>query len=223
LYSSHLGAWRKQLNDPDGNGLRGKRRGPKKKENPYLHAAELELELKKTQKQHAKAEVIIALKKQCTKYRGSPSGRSRLKTTDDQMIKAVAERDPILSARDECQAIGLASATCYRAATTAIKQRQEPPADARARRKSPRTLSYEEVTTVLDDLNEPSVTDKLVSQVHGKLLKRGTYLFSMGTMYRLLERENAVRDRRNQLQPPTDSKPELLATAPNHVWSWDTT
>jgi transposase-like protein len=72
LFSSHLGAWRKQLIDPDGNGLRGKRRGPEKKEKPDLRTAELERELKKTQKRLAKAEIIIAFQKKMHEILGIP-------------------------------------------------------------------------------------------------------------------------------------------------------
>jgi putative transposase len=42
-------------------------------------------------------------------------------------------------------------------------------------------------------------------------------------MYRILHAEQAVRERRDQLRHPTYTKPELLATAPNQVWSWDIT
>jgi putative transposase len=42
-------------------------------------------------------------------------------------------------------------------------------------------------------------------------------------MYRILDRENEVKERRNQLRHPVYAKPELLATAPNQVWSWDIT
>jgi hypothetical protein len=55
------------------------------------------------------------------------------------------------------------------------------------------------------------------------LLDEGEYLCSTRTMYRLLEEEGATRERRDQLTHPTYQKPELLATAPNQLWSWDIT
>jgi len=55
------------------------------------------------------------------------------------------------------------------------------------------------------------------------LLDAGTYLCSVRTMYRILEENQEVRERRNQLRHPGYKKPELLATAPNQVWSWDIT
>jgi putative transposase len=59
--------------------------------------------------------------------------------------------------------------------------------------------------------------------VHTHLLDRGIYLCSVRTMYRILDAAKEVRERRNQLRHPEYSKPELLATGPNQVWSWDIT
>ncbi len=42
-------------------------------------------------------------------------------------------------------------------------------------------------------------------------------------MYRVLAEYDEVRERRNQLRHPVYQKPELLATSPNQVWSWDIT
>jgi len=60
-------------------------------------------------------------------------------------------------------------------------------------------------------------------EVWTKLLHEGTYLCSVRTMYRVLAENAAVRERRNQLRHPEYKKPELVATAPNRVWSWDIT
>ena len=42
-------------------------------------------------------------------------------------------------------------------------------------------------------------------------------------MYRILDANQEVRERRNQRRHPVYEKPELLATGPNQVWSWDIT
>lgn len=42
-------------------------------------------------------------------------------------------------------------------------------------------------------------------------------------MYRILRKNSLVRERRNILRHPQYNKPELLAEAPNEVWSWDIT
>jgi putative transposase len=61
------------------------------------------------------------------------------------------------------------------------------------------------------------------AQIYSQLLDEGTYLCSIRTMYRILEEASEVRERRDQARHPTYRKPELLATAPNQVWSWDIT
>ena len=58
---------------------------------------------------------------------------------------------------------------------------------------------------------------------HAKLLDQGTYLCSIRTMYRVLDANQEVRERRNQLRHPAYAKPQLMATAPNQVWTWDIT
>jgi putative transposase len=59
--------------------------------------------------------------------------------------------------------------------------------------------------------------------VQATLLDEGQYLCSTRTMYRILEQEGESRERRDQLVHPAYHKPELLATAPNQLWSWDIT
>jgi len=72
-------------------------------------------------------------------------------------------------------------------------------------------------------LHSDRFVDKAPQEVYATLLDEGSYLCSVRTMYRILERHQEVRERRNQLRHPEYIKPELLATAPNQVWSWDIT
>jgi putative transposase len=65
--------------------------------------------------------------------------------------------------------------------------------------------------------------DKAPREIYATLLDEGAYLCSVRTMYRLLNKDQASRERRDQLRHPNYQKPELLATAPNQVWSWDIT
>ena len=74
-----------------------------------------------------------------------------------------------------------------------------------------------------DTLNSDRFMDKAPREVYATLLDNGEYLCSVRTMYRILHEEKAVRERRNQLTHPNYKKPELLATGPNQVWSWDIT
>jgi len=76
---------------------------------------------------------------------------------------------------------------------------------------------------VLDVLHSTRFQDAAPAAVYATLLDEGTYLASERTMYRLLAAEGETHPRRDQLVHPTYSKPELLATAPNQVWSWDIT
>ena len=72
-------------------------------------------------------------------------------------------------------------------------------------------------------LNSERFADKAPYEVFATLLDEGRYLCSVRTMYRILEANGQVRERRNQLRHPNYTKPELLATGPNQVWSWDIT
>lgn len=74
-----------------------------------------------------------------------------------------------------------------------------------------------------ETLNSVRFADSSPRQVYGTLLDEGQYLCSVSTMYRILEEHAEVRERRNQKRHPAYKKPELLATAPNQVWSWDIT
>ena len=76
---------------------------------------------------------------------------------------------------------------------------------------------------VLDTLNSERFADQPPAEVHATLLDEGTYLCSARTMYRILDANQLVRERRDQLRHPYYEKPELLATRANQVWSWDIT
>jgi putative transposase len=130
-------------------------------------------------------------------------------------IETVRAVGPRLGITPTCAALGLPPATYYRR----IK-----PTPAPGRRPSPfRTLAVEERRAVLAVLHEPQFVDLAPAQVHARLLDAERYLCSARTMYRILEENHEVRERRAQLRHPPYAAPELLATAPNQVWSWDIT
>lgn len=109
---------------------------------------------------------------------------------------------------------------------TLHRRRQAPAAPALARRARPtpkRALSCQERQQVLDLLHSPRFIDSSPAQIYATLLDEGLYLCSVRTFYRLLHSHQEVRERRNQLRHPSYQRPELLATAPNQVWSWDIT
>lgn len=76
---------------------------------------------------------------------------------------------------------------------------------------------------MVDNLNSDRFADQSPSAVYATLLDEGNYFCSIRTMYRILEQRQQVKERRIQLCHPVYTKPELLATGPNQVWSWDIT
>ena len=132
----------------------------------------------------------------------------------------VAEIAPHVPMATTCKALGLNRATVYRHKE---RRRGDAPRRPRPRSSPPRSLKAMEKQAVLDLLHSPRFVDQAPASVYAKLLDEGTYLCSVRTMYRLLAACNEVRERRNQLRHPEYRKPELLATGPNQVWSWDIT
>ena len=86
-----------------------------------------------------------------------------------------------------------------------------------------RALSREDRQEVLDVLHTERFVDRAPAEIYAWLLDEGKYLCSIRTMYRILGSEAEVRERRDQLRHPHYKAPELLATAPKQVWSWDIT
>jgi putative transposase len=76
---------------------------------------------------------------------------------------------------------------------------------------------------VLARLDEERFQDRSPAAVYATLLDEGEFHCSISTMYRLLEQRGESRERRDQLTHPPYQKPELMATAPNQLWSWDIT
>jgi putative transposase len=117
---------------------------------------------------------------------------------------------------DACRAFGVSRATLYRRRNPATPRPE-------GKRCSHRGLSNAEEQAVLGELTSERFMDESVPEVYMTLLDEGTYLCSQRTMYRILERNASTRDRRDQCHHPDYTKPELLATGPNQVWSWDIT
>lgn len=116
-----------------------------------------------------------------------------------------------------CLALELSRATFYRAMGP-TKERE-----AKPRPVSPRALPPETRQAVLDHLHSEEFIDVSPSEMVHTLLDREIYLASVRTCYRILEANNEVKERRNQLRHPKYARPELLATGPNQVWTWDIT
>jgi len=92
------------------------------------------------------------------------------------------------------------------------------------RPKPPLALTPQERQAVVEVLHSERFQDKAPLQVYATLLDEGQYLCSPRTMYRILTAEHeGVKERRRHVPRAHYSKPELLATAPNRVCSWDIT
>lgn len=126
----------------------------------------------------------------------------------------------------------LAKVTCTRRAAgllgrpraTHYRHRRGPILGPPAPRPTPaNALSDTERQQVLTVLRSPEYCDLAPAQIWARLLDDGIWLCSISTMYRLLAVAGENRERRRQRTHPAKKKPELIATAPNQVWSWDIT
>ena len=129
---------------------------------------------------------------------------------------AIGELAPVVGTTTACRALGVPRATVYR------WRRPRPPVST-VRRRPPRSLSDAERDTVLETLRSLRFVDAAPAQIYATLLDEGTYLASERTMYRILAANGELRERRDQLRRTAYAAPELLASAPNQVWSWDIT
>jgi len=115
-----------------------------------------------------------------------------------------------------CKALEVPRASFYRFLDPRVLPASQRPSP-------PRALCPQERQVVLDTLHSERFVDKAPLEVYATLLDEGVYFCSPRTMYRILDAAQEVRERRNQLRHPIYTKPELLAEAPNQVWSWDIT
>ena len=133
-------------------------------------------------------------------------------------MTAVEELSAVVGIRRACQELAIPRAGVYRR-----RGRRLSPPVAGAQRSSARRLKDGEKSAVLACLHQERFQDCSPAQVYASLLDDGQYHCSIRTMYRLLEAEGENRERRDQLVHPPYRKPELLATEPNQLWSWDIT
>ena len=131
---------------------------------------------------------------------------------------------PALGIGAACRAVGLWRGAPARGRAQAHRAALVGPRLPRgAHPRPPLALDTQEREALLDTLNSERFVDTAPAAVHATLLDEGRYLGSVRTMYRLLAANGASRERRRQLTHPAYAKPELLACAPNQVWSWDIT
>ena len=135
-------------------------------------------------------------------------------------MTTVAELAEKTSAQTACQALRVPRASYYRWKSPPPSSL---PVETRVRAPSPRALSAEERRIVLDTLHSDRFVDRSPAHVVAELLGQGTWLSSERTMYRILAAQRETKERRRQRTHPVYAKPQLVATAPNQVWTWDIT
>jgi putative transposase len=131
-------------------------------------------------------------------------------------MQAVEQLAPQVGIAAACEALGVSRASFYR-------QQQPRSIEPKPRPRPTRSLSQAEQQKVLEVLHSERFVDQSPAEVYATLLDEGIYLCSLRTLYRILAEHEEVRERRNQRRHPVYQKPQLLATGPNQLWSWDIT
>jgi len=129
-----------------------------------------------------------------------------------ETVELLAEDVSISAA---CRTLGIPRSSLYRA--------QKPPTEPSPHPTPERAMTDEEKAEVRGVLNSERFWDCAPREVYGTLFDEGTYLCHWRTMYRVLEGHNEVQERRDQRSHPSSTRPELKATGPNQLWSWDIT
>jgi len=133
-------------------------------------------------------------------------------------MSAALKLVPDVPKRTLCQALSVSRSSLARRLAPVCAVTTQP-----ARRRSSRRLGDAERQTVLDLLHSERFVDLAVPQIHAQLLDEGRYVCSVSTMYRILRANAEVKERRSIARHPGYAKPELLATGPRQVLSWDIT
>ena len=143
-------------------------------------------------------------------------------------MNAAAELASSVGVEPACEALGVARASFYRCRPRLGPLERDAQLAANVvaeipRTPSPRALAPSERTAVLAILHSERFRDRSPAEVYATLLDEGVFHCSLRTMHRILTEEGESGERRHQRTHPAYQKPELLATGPNQLWSWDIT
>ncbi|MBI4403065.1 MAG: IS3 family transposase [Deltaproteobacteria bacterium] len=215
LYTAALSTWRKQRDE----GLLGQARGRKARSEETIQIERLEKENRKLKEKIGQYQLVIEAQKknignpgdQAGERSADAGGRQRVRRLLDGLVGRV-------SMVFACSAMGIPRATAYR---TIVPEPSMLQAVAKVSRLNPRAIPTDERKQVLDLLNGSRFVDKSPHEVYATLLDEGIYKCSVRSMYRILSENKEVLERRQIIQRPRYKRPELLATGPNQVWSWD--
>lgn len=202
LYSSHLSTWRAQRRHGTLDAVGRNKRGPA----PRL--TEEQKEIERLRRHHRGSKKTLGTARQ--HVRDARGWRIHIGAVVDELAVT-------LGTKEACEALDVARSTQYR------RRRPKPANRRRARPRPPRALKPAEVEHVLEVLHSEEFVDKAPTTVWAELLDQGVYLCSPRSMYRFLDQRAEVKERRAQRRLPQYTRPELMATGPRQVWSWDIT
>jgi len=131
------------------------------------------------------------------------------------MLGMAEELAETVGVSEACRTLGVPRSSLYRA--------RKPQRASSPRPTPPRALGWAEQAGVRAVLNSERFCDWAPREVYATVLDEGEELCHWRTMYRILEEHDEVHERRNQRRHPVSVKPELRATGPNQLWSWDIT
>ncbi|WP_399345261.1 IS3 family transposase [Umezawaea sp. Da 62-37] len=219
LYHSHLIDWTRSRDAGGLDALAAKPSGPKGRSAAEKETDRLRADNERLARELAKSQAVVEIMKTARALGNDLRGHGHRPQVDKLIGNAFDELEPLLGTKPGCALVGKSRATLYRRRnpTPPVAGPHRPPAP------HPASLSAAERAQVLDVLRSPRFVDKAPAQVWATLLDEGRYLCSISTMYRLLRQAGEVRERRAQATHPAKVKPELVATAPDMVWSWDIT
>ncbi|MFN7621777.1 MAG: DDE-type integrase/transposase/recombinase, partial [Acidobacteriota bacterium] len=136
------------------------------------------------------------------------------------LMQGVEELIPHFGIKASCSQLNVPRASYNR---WRLDRNSAPAARRNVRVRPSRALDDSEIKQVEETLNSERFADQSPRAVYAALLDEEKYLCSWRTMYRIMGRNRQVRERRNQLRHPSYEKPQLVATGPNQLWSWDIT
>lgn len=137
------------------------------------------------------------------------------------MLAAIEQLSQGMAVADACRGLGFPRSSYYRLRSPALPVPSLRAEKGTVRRVSDRALTQAERAAIRAMLNSERFMDCTPYVIYATLLDEGTYLCSVSTMYRILRDYGEVRERRDQRKHPVYKKPELVATRPNELWSWD--
>ncbi|MFR9781064.1 IS3 family transposase [Micromonospora sp. MS34] len=218
LYSSLMSEWRRAR---DAGLLEGKKPGQSvgRPSGEQAEIARLRRELELANRKIARTEAALDIMGKGTRALGRDlRERGHRHQADQALTDAHAQLlAAATSTRSAARLTGIARSTAHRRART-------PDGRAPASRPAPvNRLSDAERAHVLAVLDSDRFVDTTPTEAFATLLDEGVYLASISTLYRILRTNDQVVDRRRQARHPTRARPELTATGPGQVFTWDIT